>query len=83
MTEMIVVDDGGIGEEARSLFVWICEHGPGDEGIVALDGIPLMAAQYRIAATLKPRLARLARATGKSMKLVRYDAVQVLEELRP
>lgn len=78
----LVIDPGGISEEVKSLYVWIAVHGDGDEGIAAVNGMPLMAAQHRVAVKLKSAVEGLARTTGKSMKLVRYDARAVLEGVK-
>lgn len=80
----VIHDPGGLGEDVKSLFGWVVVHADGDESVAGIIGTgPLIAAQYRVAMKSKPAAERLARETGKTVKLVRYDAQEVLEEVRP
>ncbi len=59
------------------IFAFICEeHGPEDEGVVGMmiDGVmmPLVGADPARVASLKPLAARIARTTGKRIRLIRF-----------
>lgn len=80
---IVITDPGGTSEEARSLYAWIVEHGPGNESLAAIDMMAMVAVKYQVALKLGPFAQQIATAAGKTLKLVRYDAVQTLDVCAP
>lgn len=78
---ILVVDQGGNEEPTTCIYVWIVEHGDGDEGIASVNNMPMMAGKYATAERLRPVAEQLAKAAGKPLKLVRFDAGLTLDRI--
>ena len=71
---------------AEALYAWIVEEADGSEGIIAtiiptlgMEASPLVTSQRRIADLLRPLALAHGKGVGRPVKLVKYDAAEVLE----
>lgn len=73
----MVHDPGGLGFRIQTLWAFVAVHEDGDEGLVAgmIGGqwMPLIAADEARLADLRPLAEKIVAATGKPVRLVRFD----------
>lgn len=85
---MIVDDVPGIGHEMQFLFVWVTSDETTGEGIAAFqtaDGgwMPMVAATPDAALRMEPLARGIAQASGKALRLLRFDARTVVKVIEP
>lgn len=78
----IIIDPGGNGEPLFDVYAWITVHGPQEQSIAAMNGLPLIMQRRDLAAKVRPLMQRAARTTGKPQRLVRLVVTEVIEEVR-
>lgn len=85
------IDEGtsqhGVGFVIRDVYVFVAVHADGDEGVPAVDlggtMMPLIAADPVRLEELRPLAARIARLSGKPLKLVRFTTREEIETIDP
>lgn len=76
-------DQGGNGIPLTEMWVWVTVHGPGDESITAVNGLPMLAQQERVARMVQPLVEQAAQQGGKPQRLVRMTFAEVVDEVLP
>ena len=74
---------GGVGFIIRDLWADLAIHGNGDEGIVAWNGLPLIAADLVRLQQLRPMAEKVAQASGYSIRLVRFTTRTEIDVIEP
>ncbi len=77
----IIIDPGGNGLPLGDIYAWITVHGPQDQSITALNGLPMVMQRRDLAEKMRPVMRQTARASGKRQRLVRLEVVEVIEEV--
>lgn len=72
-----VHDPGGLGHDVQALYAYVADHGESGEGVVAVSlgdvMFPLIFADADRAERFRPKALEVKRATGKRIKLVRFE----------
>jgi hypothetical protein len=83
----VLHDPGGLGFRIESVYAFVSVHDDDDEGIVAatIGGVmlPLIAADAERLEALRPFAVRAARASGRPVRLVRFDRRTDVEVVEP
>lgn len=85
--KILVIDDpGGVGYRIESLYAFLATGpnpttGKVDEGVIGLNGIPLIAADKERLAQLRPRIEEFRQFTPKPILLVQFTTRIDLETL--
>lgn len=84
----VVHDPGGLGFRIETLWAFVAVHEDGDEGVtgfLAVDGtwMPMVAADRVRVDLLRPMAARIAKESGKPIRLVRLAGRVDEEEFLP
>jgi len=78
---------GGVGFVIRDLYAFLAVHADGDEGVVGMpvggSMLPLVAADRERLEALRPYARAAARASGLSIRLVRFTAREEIEVIDP
>lgn len=74
----LVYDPGGVGFRIERLWAFLSIHKDGDEGLIALNGMPCIAADETRLVRLRPQVEDIVRETqghpwAKPIMLARFD----------
>jgi hypothetical protein len=65
------------------MWAWVTVHSETEQSITGMDGLPLVAQQETVIRKFAPMLRRLAKATGKPQRLIRFDRVTTVDQIDP
>lgn len=74
-------DPGGVGFRIESLYAFLAVHADGDEGLVGLNNLPMIAADKALLDQVKLRMEELAKVSPKPIVLVQFTHRIDLETL--
>jgi hypothetical protein len=77
-----VEDSGGTGADVDALWVWLTVHGPGNESIAALNHLPLVMANQKLAESFLPAMRQMSTKVGKGFRLVKMVRQEVVSEIK-
>lgn len=83
----VIIDGGGVGFQIGTLWAYLAVHDDQDEGVISMPTVighmPLIGADRTRVESLRPHAEKIARATRKQVRLVRFDNRTVEETLEP
>lgn len=80
---MLIEDPGGNGMPLDEVWAWVVVHGPTEESIMGVNGLPLVMQQEILARSMRFMVERAVAATGKSARLIRLVRAEVCDEVDP
>lgn len=86
MSDFVIVDDPGhgVGFRITELYAFLAVFaGDADEGVVAWNGLPLVAANKVRLEQLRAQAEEIARLAGRPVRLVRFSVREDLETIAP